>query len=172
MVNANQQMQRRPNIKLKMTYKEKMSELFGALFLIAYWVFVLYFKAKITGNVPTHFDAAGHPDYFGEKGTLTTLPIYATILYFFLTLLSRVPQYFNYLEEITAENAAFQYRRGVNMIRILKILVVAVFLLISALSIMNSENYTNQIANRTLILIPYVFMIPIFYYLFAGESKK
>ncbi|WP_370450927.1 DUF1648 domain-containing protein [Olivibacter sp. XZL3] len=78
---------------------------------MAYWIFVLYFKARIIGDVPTHFDVAGNPDDFGGKGALTALPIYATILYLFLTLLSYFPQYFNYLEEITVDNAEFQYRR-------------------------------------------------------------
>jgi len=73
-------------------------------------------------------------DSYGGKSNLLPLPIMATAMYIGLTVLEKFPWHFNYLTEITPENAEKEYRKAVNMARILKVLIVASFLLISIFS--------------------------------------
>ncbi len=113
-------MRGRPDVKLKMRFNDKMVEILGALLLLAYWGVILYFQQLINGKVATHFKLAGNPDSYGGKETLTTLPAYATVLYGVLALLSFFPRYLNYLDEITPENAEFQYRKAATMMKLWK----------------------------------------------------
>ncbi|WP_134088688.1 DUF1648 domain-containing protein [Olivibacter sp. XZL3] len=170
MIDRKRPMLKRPDVKLKMRFNDKMVEFFGGLLLLSYWGFVIYFQQLINGKVATHFNLAGSPDSYGEKETLTTLPAYATVLYGVLTLASFFPRYLNYLDEITPENAEFQYRKAATNLKLWKFLVVAVFLLLSTLSVANSEDYRNSAFNWLISLLPYVFMAPIFYYLFTKKS--
>lgn len=171
MIDRKRPMLKRPDVKLKMRFNDKMIEFFGGLLLLTYWGLILYFQQLINGKVVTHFNLDGVPDSYGGKETLTTLPTYATVLYGVLTLASFFPRYLNYLDEITPENAAFQYRRAATTLKLWKFLVVGVFLLLSTLSIANSEDYRNSAFNQIIALSPYTFMIPSFYYLFTKKSS-
>ncbi|QNL48094.1 DUF1648 domain-containing protein [Olivibacter sp. SDN3] len=156
---------KRPNVKLAFRKKDKLFEIFGLLFLLSYWLVILATYYTLPDSIPTHYNAIGGVDNYGEKSKLLNLPVWATILYLIITAFSSVPQYFNYLEKITYENAEKEYRKAVNTFRFLKILVVACYLTISIYS-----TQLTQHANYNLIIaaLPYILLMPTFYYL----SKK
>lgn len=63
-------------------------------------------------TIPTHFNALGEPDAWGPRSSVLILAAVATVMTAALAWLSRFPRWFNYLREVTADNAQHQYRLG------------------------------------------------------------
>ncbi|MBE3565073.1 MAG: DUF1648 domain-containing protein [Thermogemmatispora sp.] len=80
--------------------------------------------ATLPARIPGHFNLAGQPDAYANKSDLLYYPIFSAIAYIFMTLLSRIPQFFNYPWAITEENAARQYRLARGLINWLKLLLI------------------------------------------------
>lgn len=122
---------KRPTVKLRLSRMDVAAEAVGWAVVIAHWAFVAWHYADLPEIIPRHFNARGEADGFGAKGGLVGLPITNTVLFAGMTLLNRFPQAFNYLEEITANNAERQYRAATRMIRYLKLCVAIVFFVIT-----------------------------------------
>lgn len=160
---------KRPDIKLKWSFREKIIEVFTLGLLISYWLMVLYFSSTLQGGIPIHFNFRGDPTTYGNKENLWTLPKHVTAIYVLLTVVSFFPRYFNYLEEITPENAEVQYKKAVITLRILKIIVLLVYMAISTMAILHAEHYSGSDLNWIMPFFPYVCLLPIFYYLFSKD---
>ncbi len=122
---------KRPIVNLRLSRMDVVAEAVGWAVVIAHWAFVAWHYADLPEIIPQHFNARGEADGFGAKGSLVGLPIINTVLFAGMTLLNRFPQAFNYLEEITPDNAERQYRAATRMIRYLKLAVAVVFFAIT-----------------------------------------
>ena len=117
----------RPKIKIELTKSDKILEIIALLLLICLWIYVIYNYNSLPDIINTHFNAQGKPDGIGEKQYIFGLPGVATFLYLLVTIASRYPHTFNYLEEITEENALEQYTKMTKLTRILKIILIGIF---------------------------------------------
>ena len=120
----------RPIIKIELTIVDKIIEAIALLVLASTIILVAYYYNKLPGIIPTHFDFSGKVDDYGSKSSIFTLPILSTLLYIGLTVLNKYPQTFNYLGEITLDNAESQYRFATRFLRVLKLIVMITFLII------------------------------------------
>jgi uncharacterized membrane protein len=82
---------------------------------------------NLPATVPTHYNLAGKVDSYGSKMSLFLLPLLSFGMYVGLTYLNRFPHIFNYLTDITSDNARRQYTVATRMIRYLKFGLVIVF---------------------------------------------
>jgi uncharacterized membrane protein len=82
---------------------------------------------NLPDKIPVHFGVSGNPDLWGDKIKLTYIPVVMIFIYGLLTLVVRFPHTFNYLVEITQENAEFQYKNARKLISWLKIEIIFVF---------------------------------------------
>ena len=114
-------METRPKINVSLSPLDKILESIGKLLFIIIWGLTLFVFFKLPTIIPTHFNASGKPDGFGNKLTILILPIIATLLYFGLTKLNQHPHAFNYINSITEDNAEKQYTIATRMLRVLKI---------------------------------------------------
>jgi len=64
----------------------------------------IYGAPPLPARIPTHFDAAGNINGWGDAQTLWLLPIVATCVVALLTVISFFPQTFNYPVSVTPEN--------------------------------------------------------------------
>ncbi len=117
----------RPKIKIELTKSDKILEIIALLLLICLWIYVIYNYNSLPDIINTHFNAQGKPDGSGEKQYIFGLPGIATFMYLLVTIASRYPHTFNYLEEITEENALEQYTKMTKLTRILKIILIGIF---------------------------------------------
>ena len=131
-------MQHRPKISLPLTTWDLLSEAASLALLVILWVFVIRNYALLPDVIPVHFNATGQVDRTGNKSTLFSLPIIATVIYFGMTALNRFSHFFNCITAVTAENAARQYRSATRMLRLLKLAVVLIFFIIVAIVIQTS----------------------------------
>lgn len=141
----------------------------GLLFLAGY---ALYHYGKLPDTIPSHFNATGEADDFSGKGSFWFLPGVALFVYVLLTFISRIPHRFNYLVEITPKNAAVQYRLAVRMLRVLKLVLLVIFLLIIH-GVVRSA--TGQSSGLGLWFLPVffglVFIPMIVYFVLAAKNR-
>lgn len=123
------------------------------LFLIGFSVFAYLNLPEI---IPTHYDLHGQTDTNGSKTNIFTLPLVALVLFVGMSILNKYPHYFNYLSEITPENAPSQYKNATQMIRMAKCCIVLVFTLISVGTYLEA---TRHIQNLTVWLVPLVLLV-------------
>ncbi|MEO6539573.1 MAG: DUF1648 domain-containing protein [Ferruginibacter sp.] len=95
--------------------------------LIIMWGFTIVNYLKSPEIVPIHYDSSGNINGYGSKLTILFLPLIPTIIFWGLTQLNKYPHVFNYMTEITADNAERQYTGATRMIRILKVSCVLMF---------------------------------------------
>ncbi len=165
-------MQTRPKIKLETTPFERVLETASALLLCFLWGFTLYAYTKLPQIIPTHFNAAGKPDDYGDKLTLLLLPAIATLLYFGLSYLNKFPHHFNYTVTITADNAAQQYRSATQMILFLKLVILLIFFAIVLLTYSTANGTTTGLGILFLPLTVAVLFIPIVVLMVQSQKKK
>lgn len=127
-------MSERPKIKIPLQPADKILEVMGYVALAVFWIFVSYAYSVMPETIPTHFNLAGEADGFGDKGTIFLMPIIGTLLFIVLSVVQQRPHTFNYLTEITPENAEKQYTNAVRMMRFLKVGLVVVFIFIEVLT--------------------------------------
>ncbi len=120
----------RPIIKIELRLFDKILEAIALLLLICTIILVAYYYKTLPEIIPTHFNFSGKLDDYGSKSSILTLPILSALLYIGLTVLNKYPQTFNYLSEITLDNAESQYRFATRFLRVLKIIVMITFLII------------------------------------------
>ncbi|WP_201986933.1 DUF1648 domain-containing protein [Hymenobacter rubidus] len=125
-------MEARPKIDVPPTPADKAGEIvaWGALALL--WALTIWAFFRLPDTIPVHFNGAGAPDRYGEKGSLLLLPLVTTALFAGLTAItsffSKNPHTLNYPIRITPANALGQYRGAIRVVRGLKIGLVLVFL--------------------------------------------
>lgn len=132
----------RPRLQLKRRPVELAIDVVALLVIAFNIVMVIRAWPTLPDRIAHHFDFAGNPDSWGGKWILIFLPAVSIILYAILTGVSRIPHRFNYLWEITPQNAERQYRIALSMLLMLKAEVATMFCYLTWVMIRSaSENF-------------------------------
>ncbi|GCD80750.1 SdpI family protein [Schleiferia thermophila] len=118
---------KRPVLKLTPKPMDYIIQLITWCFLLFLWSLFFYYYGILPDEIPVHFDFGGHPDQYGSKAILISLPLLATLLVAGISVLVRFPHYFNYLVEITQENARIQYTYATRLLRFISLLLALLF---------------------------------------------
>ena len=135
----------RPKLKIELTTLDKIMEILGWIFIIAIWSMTIISYNQLPDVIPTHFNLKGEVDGYGEKWMILLLASITTILFLVMSYLNKFPHRFNYLTVITKDNALRQYTIATRVIRFLKILMVAIFLLTTYQTIKQSNKNTDDL---------------------------
>jgi uncharacterized membrane protein len=135
----------RPKLKIELTTFDKIMEILGWIFIIAIWSMTIISYNKLPDVIPTHFNLKGEVDGYGEKWMILLLASITTILFLVMSYLNKFPHRFNYLTVITKDNALRQYTIATRVIRFLKLLMVAIFLLTTYQTIKQSNKNTDDL---------------------------
>lgn len=117
----------RPRIAIPMSVLDIMVEAFAALGVLFNVVLVGYAWARLPAVIPSHFNTSGQIDGYGSKNSLVVLVALILVFYLLLSLLARFPHIYNYIIEITEQNAEVQYKLSVRLMRFLKLEFVLIF---------------------------------------------
>ncbi|MBN8680831.1 MAG: DUF1648 domain-containing protein [Chitinophagales bacterium] len=146
-------------------------EALGFLMLMLMIGLAGYYYPELPANIPTHYGPDGQPDKIGDKSTLWILPVLGAVIFGFMTLISRFPHYFNYMVNITPDNAERQYTMATRMIRFMKLLVMTVFTYIIWHTIQIAGGEIAGLGTGLLIL-PVLILGLTVYYIFQSLSKQ
>lgn len=120
----------RPRPDLPMQPLDWLLDLLGwatlAWLLISFWMI----WPALPETVAVHFDVAGNPDRYGDKGILWLLPVVGTSCFALLWVVARVPHLHNYVIPIHEGNAAWAYRISARSVRALNVTVTLLFALL------------------------------------------
>lgn len=125
--------------------------------LLAITVVFLFRYPSVDDKVAMHYDVMGNIDRMGDKSGVFFFFGILILVYAGMTFVQRFPHSFNYLVEITEENAKRQYTTAVKMIRWLKLMMVILFSFIILKTI-----YPHDISNEVFIAVIITFILATF----------
>lgn len=164
--------QERPKIKIELRPWDKMLEASGWMLLLAFWLYTFANYPQLPDTIPTHFNALGEADGFGDKSSIYILPVVASIFFFILTVLNRFPYIFNYLVTITEANALKQYTMATRFMRYLKLALVFIFFLIGLKTIQTASNTSNSLGIWLLPFTAGIIFIPLIVFIIRSFKAK
>ncbi|WP_164668043.1 DUF1648 domain-containing protein [Virgibacillus doumboii] len=102
-------MKKHPKIKVPATKWEKLFNFLSVILLISLIVYVVMAYNSLPEKVPTHFNAQGEADDWGNKVTVLIMPGVALVSFIIMYFVTKAPHVYNYTVEITEENAPRLY---------------------------------------------------------------
>jgi uncharacterized membrane protein len=163
----------RPELKLKLRSYDWIIEVTGFLLCAALVAFPVIHLHDLPERIPVHFNASGLPDGYGSRSTIFLLPVMGTILYILMTILSSFPGLYNYPVKITPENAAIQFSLATRFMRILKVLIIILFLYISYQTVNTALGLATGLGKAFLPLFLIIITgLIIFYFVAARNNRK
>lgn len=165
-------MEERPKLKVELTKSDKAVEVISWILLLSIWALTLTGYSKMPEIIPTHYNASGEADGFGQKITIFLLPVIATILFIGLTIANKYPHTFNYMTSITNENALTQYSNATRMMRYLKTIILFIFGTIVFKTIQNTNGDADGLGAWFLPLTMGLIFIPTLYFIVKSFMSK
>lgn len=139
--------------------------------ILLLWILTVTAFFKMPDTIPTHFNASGQVDNYGNKETIFILPIIATIIFIGLTILNHYPHIFNYASRITEVNAEYQYSMASKTIRFLKLIIAILFTIIVLDTFLTSINKANGLGSWFLPLTFGLMSLPTMYAIIISFKK-
>jgi len=162
----------RPKIRPELMPVDWLVEVLAIVALLAFIGYSVYCYPRLPQIIPTHFDAKGQINDYGDKVSVLILPGIALFIHILLTIIARFPYNFNFAGKITPENAPRQYRLATRFIRIIKTVIIVIFFYISTIIIRTSTGQTDRMGIWALPVILGFTIIPIIIYLIAASRKN
>jgi uncharacterized membrane protein len=106
---------------------ERWTEMAAAAALAAAWIVCFAGYQNVPETVPSHFDAAGKPDAYGDKAIIFLLPIVATVVYVIMTLITG---FRSKLISRSGGTSARNYDESKLILRLLKLMIILLLLYI------------------------------------------
>jgi uncharacterized membrane protein len=165
-------MNTRPKIKLTLSPLDNAFELSGKIFLLIIWGLTACVFFKLPATIPIHFNASGQVDNYGSKATLLILPVLGTLLYLGLAQLNKYPHIFNYVTDITEDNARKQYTIATRILRFIKLAILFVFSVIILFTYLTAIGVTKGLGFWFLPLVFVLFTVPTIVGISQSLKKK
>lgn len=120
-------MQERPRLHIKPSSFDHILEGLAIVCVLLSVGITFYFFPILPDRIPTHFNIEGVPDGYGSRTTLCFLVVLQVLFYGFLSLIAKYPHTFNYMTQITEENAYEKYRGALRFLRWTKLWILGLF---------------------------------------------
>lgn len=114
-------------MEIKHNKLDTIAEVFCMILLIVTTLYTIYIYIQLPEKIPIHYNAAGVIDRYGNKLEIFILLIVTWVMYIGLSLVTRVPQFWNTGVSVTAENKDRVYRILKNMLKIIKMEIIVIF---------------------------------------------
>lgn len=114
-------------MEIKHNKLDTIAEVFCMILLIVITLYTIYMYIQLPEKIPIHYNVAGVIDRYGNKIEIFILLIVTWIMYIGLSLVTRVPQFWNTGVSVTAENKDRVYRILKNMLKIIKMEIIVIF---------------------------------------------
>jgi len=137
----------RPRIRIEPEPFDQFLDAAGFLALAVLIGLPLYYYESLPDIIPRHFGADGTPDGYSGKAIIWTLPLIGALMFFGMRWISGKPHWFNYTQKITQENAAYQYRNAVRMIRVMNTMITGAFAYMCSATIMTALGEQEGLGN-------------------------
>ena len=161
-----------PVIKPEMGPVDLLLEVISIILLLGFFGYTFYYFRKLPDTIPTHFNAAGTPDDYSGKESFWVLPGIGLFIYLLMTLIALIPHRFNFAVKITPENAMKQYTLALRFIRLLKLLILALFFYISISTVRSALHLADGMGLWFIPVTLAGFFIPFILYLIISSRNR
>lgn len=120
-------MESRPKLNLQKTPLQNWLNLISLCVIGLTAIYLLVNYAKLPESIPMHFNFIGEVDSWGPKESILILLGVSILIYVLNTGTQRIPHKFNYIVQITEDNAEKQYQMSVRMMSILNLETMILF---------------------------------------------
>ena len=151
----------KPKIELTLSTLDRSLELFSNILLIVMWLLTIFVFIKSPTIIPTHFNASGVPNDYGNKNSMLLLPVIATFIFFVITWLNKYPHLLNYGTTITVDSARKQYAQATTLLRFLKLGILIIFTLLILLTYLTSTGTISNLGNWFLPTLIVLMLVPV-----------
>lgn len=142
----------------------------GFVIIVFVWLTaVYYYYYQLPEIISVHFNLKGEMDRMGSKNHLLLIPLIASILFIFLSILLKFPDKFNYPMPITFENAQKQYKRGIRLIRWLNISLGIIFNSILWMMYDSAQSIHNKWILPIIAIVVLLTSLPLIIYLSSSK---
>lgn len=162
----------RPKIKIEPDGFDKIIEAASWMLMAGFVCFAIYAHNTLPDTIPIHFDASGRVDGHGGKASLLALPGITLFIFLLLSFISGYPHYCNYPVEITEQNAEFQYRNLVRLLRMLKLIMIVIFGSLAVLIFCTAKGMIPAMGIMPLLVITILPIVPIIYYVIKMKKGE
>ena len=162
----------RPKIDIPLTKTDKALEATSLLLLLLLIGFAVREYATLPGIIPTHFNTAGVVDGYGSKTSIFAMPGVGLFIYSLLTIVNQYPHRFNYIREITPENARLQYSRMTQLLRWMKVGVLMVLFIILYTMANAAKAHSVPVNALLFAVIASIVATPVFIAFYAGKPDR
>jgi uncharacterized membrane protein len=161
----------RPILKIPLQPIDYVLEALGFLSLILMVGLSVYHYNDLPASIPTHFGVDGQPDKTGSKTTIWFLPVLGLVIFGFMTFINRIPHHFNYMVNITPENAERQYTMASRLLRFMKMFIMIIFTFITWRTILIAGGAHEGLGSGSLFL-PVLVISLTAYYIYQSVKKQ
>lgn len=162
-------MAKQPIINLRPTPLDRCLDAISFLLLLALLGTTLYYYKLLPETIPTHFNASGEPDAFGDKSSIFLFAGIAVLIYVVLYIYKGKPHLYNYPTTITEDNAPEYYSKASKMMRFLNLVNILIFFYLQYQTIQTALGSSDGLGSYFLVITLAVSLLPL---LFLLPSKK
>ncbi|MEH6937747.1 DUF1648 domain-containing protein [Bacillus sp. JJ664] len=132
-------MESRPRLDIQRTPLQNWINIISVFIIGGTAIYLLVNYAKLPDQIPMHFNYLGDVDYRGPKESIFILLGVSILIYILNKRTQRIPHKFNYIVEITEENAEKQYQMAVRMMSIMNLEIMIIIAYISRVIVENIQ---------------------------------
>lgn len=163
---------KRPVLQLPLSPLETFMEVASGIGILLAVIILLLYRPALPNSIPSHFNAAGRPDAWGDKGLLLALAGIPVAIYLAMTLLSRFPQIYNYPFALTEENVERQYRCARMVISALKVEIAWFFTYLEWRIIQTAFGNAQGLGSSLMIVLPICLIGTVVIYFYRASRLR
>ncbi len=140
--------------------------------LLLNWVYVIKQFKHLPNIIPTHFDAYGTANGFGEKNTIWVLPIIATILTIMMSAVIKLPQKLQNRKAEQTVTPSNYFEKTAFTLSILKLNILLLFFYITYTSIREASQRTPSLGKYFIFVFLLAVLTPTFFLILQSFNLK
>lgn len=163
----------KPKINVPWEPLDIIVDLISATLFILMIIYTAINYEQLSETIPTHFNASGEADGFGDKSHVWLLPILGIVMYIILFIINKYPHLHNYMVNITEDNALKNYRFSTRIVRFANLFMAILFVVIQYVMIEQGKGNNINLSGWFLpIIIGFSVILPIFIFLYYRKINK
>ncbi|WP_299224736.1 DUF1648 domain-containing protein [uncultured Psychroserpens sp.] len=163
----------RPKIEVPLELVDIILDLISLTLYILMLGYIILNYSQLPETIPTHFNASGEADGFGNKSTIWLLPALGIAIGIGLILINKMPHLHNYMVNITEDNALKNYRFSTRIVRVINFFLAVLFLVIAYMMIENGKGNVIGLGSWFApIVIGFSILLPIAIYMYNRKINK
>ncbi|MCH8569531.1 MAG: DUF1648 domain-containing protein [Balneolales bacterium] len=131
-----------PKIHIEPESFDILLDRLGMVSILLMVLIVIFSFSGLPDIIPTRYGLSGDVIATGSRYTILLNPLIGIFTFTFIYFLNKAPHTFNYTVTITPENAPYEYRKAMRMMRWVNLICALIFLFITFRMISNAFGYT------------------------------